>query len=497
MTDAAARNDGGAGTAEPHSDAPYAGSISPQLLTERMLLSALREHDAAVAAEMARERAEFLAAACLRFGTSLDQELTYAAIAGLSLPGLQGWCVVDVIEIGGSIRRLAVMHPDEDKRVAAHALVDRWIPAADDRIGVPAIERDLHSVIVTERADDAVAGAAHDPETIRVLQWLGVGSLLVVPIVGHGILLGAITFVSRPGAPPYSADDVELGEAVAMHCAQALEAARLYAAARAAWAEAEAARVDGEGARAVAEMARLEAEQARRDADEANDAKTQFLRTMSHELRTPLNAISGYAQLMETGIYGPVTDEQIDALTRIRRSQVHLLSLINSVLHYAKLETGHAEFDIRSIELGDVLDWALSLVAPQARAHNITLAVGTTTSTDRVNVDPQRMRQIIVNLMSNAVKFTNPGGRVELSSEREESTVAIRVSDTGIGIPSDKVQSIFEPFMQVRSDLARPHQGTGLGLAISRELAHGMGGTLTVSSTLGAGSVFVLRLPVG
>jgi signal transduction histidine kinase len=475
-----------------------------------MLLSALREHDAALAAEVARRRAEFLAAASLRFGASLDQEITYAAIAGLALPGLRGWCVVDIVEVGGGIRRLAVMHPDEDKRVAARALIDRWLPTADDRIGVPAL-RDRRSFIVTERADAAMAAAARDPDTLRVLRWLGAGSLLVVPVVSHDVLLGAITFVSHPGAPAYTPADVEFGEALAERCAQALESARLYAAARASWIEAEASRAEAESARADAELARVqadaacaeaqvardEAEQARTGAEAANSAKSHFLRTMSHELRTPLNAIIGYAQMMELGIHGPITTEQLVDLASIRRSQKHLLDLINEVLHYAKLESGHIEYDVRTVQLSEVLAWTRALVAPQARARGLALTIGTCHTDLVVLADPQKLRQVVVNILSNAVKFTNLGGSIDVSCAREDESVVVRVRDSGIGVPKEKLEVIFEPFVQVSSQLSRPHEGTGLGLAISRELTRGMGGDVTVESTLGVGSTFTVRLRPG
>ncbi|MDB4884006.1 MAG: ATP-binding region ATPase domain protein, partial [Gemmatimonadetes bacterium] len=353
----------------------------------------------------------------------------------------------------------------------------------DDQIGVPAIVRDRRPVIVSERVDATISSTARDPNTLRILRWLGAGSLLVVPIVAHDVLLGAITFVSNPGAPAYSLADVELGESLAARCGQALESARLYAAARAACSEADAARADAERARAEAES--------------ANVAKTHFLRTMSHELRTPLNAISGYAQIIEMGIHGPVTPDQIIDLASIRRSQVHLLEMINAVLEYAKLEAGHMEYELRPVAVADALDWAQALVAPQARARSIAIVVQPCQSDHVTMADAQKLRQIVVNLLSNAVKFTKLGGRIDITCTRESAAVMIHVKDSGIGVPSDKLEAIFDPFIQVYSTFTRPHDGTGLGLAISRELARGMGGDLTVASVYGQGSTFTVRLPAG
>jgi PAS domain S-box-containing protein len=241
--------------------------------------------------------------------------------------------------------------------------------------------------------------------------------------------------------------------------------------------------------------ARTVVEEAYRLAEAANRAKSQFLAVMSHELRTPLNAIGGYAELLEMGIRGPVTPEQREDLHRIQSSQRHLLGLINEVLNYAKLETGSVSYDIGDVVVRETLVAAESLVAPQARAKGLTLAT-TECEVDFVaRADGEKLRQVVVNLLSNAVKFTDPGGHVEMSCSADADAVRIHVRDTGIGIPADKLHVIFDPFVQVRGDLARRHEGTGLGLAISRDLARAMGGDLTVESTLQQGSIFTLALP--
>ena len=242
------------------------------------------------------------------------------------------------------------------------------------------------------------------------------------------------------------------------------------------------------------ENARAEAEEARAEAEAANRAKGEFLAVMSHELRTPLNAIGGYAELMEMGIRGPVSPAQLDDLRRIQTSQRHLLGLINEVLNYAKLETGSVQFDLDEVRVREALMTADSLVAPQARTKGLRLDVADVPAALTVRADSEKLRQILVNLLSNAVKFTDRGGRIEMSCVAGDEFVDLCVRDTGIGIPADKLDAIFDPFVQVRSDLTRPHEGTGLGLAISRDLARGMGGDLLVESTLGGGSTFTLRI---
>jgi len=467
---------------------PFTRDVPLDLVTERILLSALRAHDAEAAAEVARARAEFLAAAGVRFGASLDEEVTRSAIAGLALPGLRGWCIVDVVEVTGGLRRLAVLHADAEKGEAADVLAHRWIPSAEDQIGVPAIIRGDQPRVITESVDEVVAATASDGDVLRLLRELGAGSLFVVPVLAHEALLGAITFVSHADASHFTAEDVALGQALAIRCGQALEAARLYAAAKAACAEADSARRD-------AEAARDEALQARAVAEEASQSKSVFLRTMSHELRTPLNAIGGYAQIIEMGVHGPVTPEQLVDLASIQRSQSHLLGMIEAVLHFARVETAHLAYDLRAIECAEVMAWAKTLVAPQARKRDLTLVFDECGEDMIVRADPQRFRQIAVNLLSNAVKFTKPGGRIEVSCARRGATITVAVRDTGIGIPPTHLESIFAPFVQVNSDLTRPHEGTGLGLAISREMARGMGGELSVESQLDRGSTFTLALP--
>jgi PAS domain S-box-containing protein len=241
--------------------------------------------------------------------------------------------------------------------------------------------------------------------------------------------------------------------------------------------------------------ARTVVEEAYRLAEAANHAKSQFLAVMSHELRTPLNAIGGYAELLEMGIRGPITAEQREDLHRIQSSQRHLLGLINEVLNYAKLETGTVSYDIEDVAVRESMVAAEALVAPQVRAKGLTMITAECSGDVVASADPEKLRQILVNLLSNAVKFTDSGGRVEMSCSADAEQVRLHIRDTGIGIPADKLHVIFDPFVQVRGDLARRHEGTGLGLAISRDLARAMGGDLTVESTLRVGSTFTLVLP--
>jgi len=244
--------------------------------------------------------------------------------------------------------------------------------------------------------------------------------------------------------------------------------------------------------------ARHDAETARAAAERANSAKSEFLAAMSHELRTPLNAIAGYVQLLSMGVHGPLSEEQRQVLKRVEMSERHLLSLITDVLNFAKIEARRVEYDIQTVPLAVAVANVGAMMAQQVTAKGLTFE-NRIANGAAVNGDPDKVQQILLNLLSNATKFTPAGGRIVVDAPTREGSPAetrfLRVSDTGSGIPRDKQDAIFEPFVQVDRGLSRPTEGTGLGLAISRDLARGMGGDLRVRSDVGKGSSFTLTMP--
>ncbi len=250
-----------------------------------------------------------------------------------------------------------------------------------------------------------------------------------------------------------------------------------------------------EQARAQAESAAEDADRARAHADEANRAKMQFLSMMSHELRTPLNAIDGYAQMLEMGIRGPLTPLQAQDIARIRRSERHLLAIVNDLLNFTRLEAGQVEWNLTQVPVAEVIAEAEPILQLEIEAKAIAYTnVGNCDLA--VIADREKLRQILVNLLSNACKFSPEQGALAVECHAEGDRVRIVVRDSGRGIAPDRVDEIFEPFVQIDRHLMREaRQGVGLGLAISRQLAAGMGGTLTVQSTVGEGSAFSVTLP--
>jgi PAS domain S-box-containing protein len=241
----------------------------------------------------------------------------------------------------------------------------------------------------------------------------------------------------------------------------------------------------------------LEGEQAaRKDAEAANRIKSELFARLSHEFRTPLHAVSGYLEILQQNIHGNLNEEQRRDVERIHQAQEHLLALVNMILDFAKLEGGPVELSMAEIPVEETLHGAESLVTPQFTKKGVRYSHRSGDASVSVFADREKVQQIIVNLLANAVKFTPPGGTVELDWRLEDQMLLVRVRDTGSGVPDDKLEQIFEPFVQLRAPGSVPTGGTGLGLAISRDLARAMGGDVSASSTVGVGSVFTLTLPI-
>ena len=238
-----------------------------------------------------------------------------------------------------------------------------------------------------------------------------------------------------------------------------------------------------------------ERKRAEQEALAASRAKSEFLASMSHELRTPLNAIGGYAELLALGVRGSLNADQAQDIARIRRSQKHLLTLINDVLNFAKVDAGQAEYRLTAVPVDEALKDTESMIAPQILAKGLRYQYKGAGRTESVLADPEKMQQIVLNLLSNAVKFTETGGSITVSATPHGGCIEISVKDTGVGIAEEKIDKVFDPFVQAGRQLNQPAQGVGLGLAISRDLARAMNGEICLESAVGKGSTFTLSLP--
>lgn len=300
------------------------------------------------------------------------------------------------------------------------------------------------------------------------------GAWIFLPLEIGGSAVGALAF-GFAGPRKFTLLDRQFADTVSRYCAQALDRVRL---------------------RIAAASALAEAGDARRMAEHANDAKTQFMRAMSHELRTPLNAVVGYTEILELGIRGVVNPEQTKDLGRIKRAAAYLLHLIDDVLTVTRLE-GARPLHLISIAVNSVLAEVEGLCVLQAKAKGLKLIITPSECEILVAADAERFQQILLNLITNAIKFTITGGSICVTCDGDASMVRVRVKDTGVGVPLLDMDRVFEPFVQIDRHLTTAtQQGVGLGLSISRELARAMHGDLTLQSTEGVGSTFTLTLPI-
>ena len=419
------------------------------------------------AKKKAEEARHYLERTSQLLTSPLDPEERLADLARLVVPELADWCGVDIVDEKGVLRQVAVAHVDPEKVQWAQELSRRYPPRLDAPSGVPNVLRTGQPEIYPEITDEMLVAGAIDDEHLRITRELGLRSAMIVPLAARGRTYGALTLVSAESRRRYTTDDLALATELARRAAFAVDNARQHQQALA----------------------------ARREAERANLAKSQFLAAMSHELRTPLNAIGGYAQLLSMEVRGPITRDQRTDLTRIEQSQRHLLGLINDVLEFARIEAGRIEYHMTEVPVSTLLSELEDFVRPQLRDRQLEFHCDQPSDEIVVRADPDKTRQILLNLLSNAVKFTPPKGRIDVGCERSDGVVLIRVRDTGVGIAEDRLESVFEPFVQVHRSLTEPTGGVGLGLAISRDLARAMNGDVHAESRVGEGSTFTLELP--
>ncbi|MGE5731993.1 MAG: ATP-binding protein [Gemmatimonas sp.] len=417
-------------------------------------------------ARLAEERLRILANAAERLLVPLEVDIRLRRVLSLMVPSFCDWGVIYLIEADGVLRRAAV-----------HGAT----PALNDLLGdlrnaynmkelrPPAVIRALsEDAALTLKMDASTIGTLGlDERYASMLSRFGPHVVLAVPMHARGQQIGALLLGRQGASASFSAADMEFIVDLAIRAAGAIDNARLFESERA----------------------------ARSAAEDANRAKSDFLAAMSHELRTPLNAIGGYTELLTLGIRGPLNEQQLEDLRRIARNQAHLLSIINDILNFARVEAGYMDFSLEPLPAHEVIGGIEPFMAPQLAQRHLRFSLHPCDRSLVMIADRDKTQQVLLNLLANATKFTEPGGEIEVRVTGDDTTVRIYVSDTGIGIPADRLDAIFEPFVQVHRSLTERVSGTGLGLSISRDIARKMGGDIGVRSVLGEGSTFTLSLP--
>ena len=408
----------------------------------------------------ASQRAAFLAEVGAVLGGSLEYLTTLKTVADLAVPSIADWCAVDILTDERKLERLAVAHVDPAKIDLARTIRSRY-EDPNSPYSAPSVVRTGTPAMLREVSDDMIAASAKgDQERIALVRSLGLRSYMIVPLTTRGRTLGALTLATAESGRLYTEDDFRFAQDVAFRAALAVDNARAY-----------------------------------NDAQVANRLKDEFLATLSHELRTPLNAILGYSRMLQSGMLTP--DKHAHALHTVERNATSLTQIVEDVLDVSRIISGKIRLNIQSVDLPAVVSDAIATVMPAADAKQIRVQTILDPRAAPISGDPDRMQQIVWNLVSNAVKFTPKHGTVQVRLERVNSHVEIVVSDTGAGIPPDFLPHIFERFRQADSGTTREHGGIGLGLAIVRHLVELHGGTIhAVSGGHEKGSTFRVRLPI-
>jgi signal transduction histidine kinase len=241
-----------------------------------------------------------------------------------------------------------------------------------------------------------------------------------------------------------------------------------------------------------------ELDDARKIADAANNAKSEFLANISHELRTPLNSIIGFSEVMKDGMAGPLTDDQRDYCNDIWESGKHLLRLINDILDLSKIEAGMMELELGEVSPREVIEGTLFMFREKAVRHRIELTtnVAKDVASMTMAADERKLKQVILNLTANAMKFSADGGKVGVKAEKMDSCLVVSISDTGIGMAQEDIAKLFQPFRQLDTTLTKKYEGTGLGLHLCKKFIELHGGSISVESEQGKGSVFSFTVPI-
>ncbi len=421
--------------------------------------AALRTADLYTEQRNRQRQALFLAQAATALASSLDYRNTLSTLAHLAVPHIADWCAVDIVSPSGTFDRLAVAHPDPERVKLAKEFYDRYPPRLDDPGGLGQVVRTGESLMIEQLTDEMVVAGARSPEHLAAVRALGVRSFMMVPLRTRKGPIGAMTFVAAESGRSYTEADLRFAETVADRASLAVENAWAYDEAR-----------------------------------NANQLKDEFLATLSHELRTPLNAMLGYTRMLRASAVPQ--DRRDAALEVIERNGKMLAQIVDEVLDVSRIVSGKLRLSVQRLDPSRLLTDAIATVAPAADAKGIQLRSSIDPDVQAVQADADRLQQVLWNILTNAVKFTPSGGRIDVSITALAGDVEIVVTDTGRGIDPAFLPHIFERFRQADSRFTREHGGLGLGLSIARNIVEMHGGTIHAESEgQGHGATFRIRLP--
>jgi PAS domain S-box-containing protein len=404
------------------------------------------------------QAARFLADASSALASLVDESSTLQQLARLAVPHFADWCVVDMAGGEGTPRRLTVAHVDPAKVALAHELHRRYPPDPEAPTGVHRILRSGEPERIAEITDEMLVAGARDDEHLRIVRELGLRSYMGVPLPGRAGTIGVISFVSAESGRRYGPEDLRLAQDLACRAAIAIENARLY--------------------------------EELKDADRQKD---EFLATLAHELRNPLAPIRNALRLMSDPAAGDHESDRAMA----ERQVAHLARLVDDLIDVARITQGKIELRREAVALASLVTGVVATVDPAVRERGQSLEVSLPDGPVWLEADPTRLEQVRWNLLDNAIKYTNPGGRISLRVEARGGEVALRVEDTGIGISPEALPRVFEMFYQGPSRSDRMKEGLGIGLGLIRKLVELHGGRIEARSEgPGRGSQFVVTLPL-
>jgi PAS domain S-box-containing protein len=406
----------------------------------------------------------FLARASAEFATLVDYQSTLERLARLAVPAFADWCVVDLLREDGTLERVAAAHADEQKSKLAAMLHAQLPPDPSMPHGIWNVLRTGRAEAISDMQANIRSHALGDPQRMAALRRLGLRSYLGVPLATHGRTLGVITFISAESGRIYDEEDLELAGDLARRAATAMENASLYKALQ-----------------------------------QSDRAKDVFLATLAHELRNPLAPISNAIALLRLRGLPEQILGQPDLgrpLGLIERQVSQLTRLVDDLLDVSRINTGKIELRPEPSDLVAILQSAIETSRPHVEAAQHTLEVAFDAGQAPVRADPLRLAQVFSNLLNNAAKYTNQGGRIAITMETAAEEYVVRVRDNGVGIAAPMLKDVFTLFTQVTHPVERSQGGLGIGLSLVEGLVHLHGGRVEAHSAgSGMGSTFTVRLP--